>query len=146
LTYEWISSGIEEIILFTKGNTDTGYFSYATDRGKYSIPTSIFAILFGKGHITMGMESTSGISSDVGYTNDIWFGGVFYLLIVYLFFVKMMWRLIKSNDGIISFIGIFLLILYPIINIKGIIFSMNSLTNFFILLFVVLIRSSKSYK
>jgi len=141
-TFRWVGEGFSEIGGFLKGDT-TGYFSYATSENAYVLPTGL-SFLWGIGHLVMG--GYQGVGSDVGYVNDIWFGGILYMAIVYPFFLGMMWSLFRKKEGAPSFLGISLLFLYPALNIKGIAFSMNDFTNFFILIYIMgVVRKPQIY-
>jgi len=146
ITFRYILSGVDEIGRFLVGDTAYGYFSYLTDKNNYRIPESIRTILFGTGHITMGMLSKYGFSSDVGYINDLWFGGIFYILIVYVLFIAMMWRLYRSRDKTASLLGLYFLLIYPIVNFKGIVFSMNSISNFVVIAYIYIMAIEKTKK
>jgi len=145
-TFKWVFSGALEINLFLRGQTNQGYFSYITRKDNYPMPKGIGPMLFGKGHITMGMSSMYGVSSDIGYINDLWFGGIFYIAILYLFFMSIIWRLYRSKDHTASLLGLCLLFIYPITNIKGIMFSMNSVSNLVILSYIYVISAEKTKK
>lgn len=132
-TFRWVSEGFWEIASFFQGNT-TGYFSYATSENAYVLPSGL-AVLWGTGYTVMG--GYRGFFSDVGYVNDVWFGGIFYIVIVYTFFLGLMWSLFRKKEGAFSFLGLFMLLLYPALNIKGIAFSMNAFTNFFFLVYIM---------
>lgn len=132
-TFRWVAEGFWEISGFLKGDT-TGYFSYATSNNAYVLPTGL-SFLWGIGHSIMG--GYQGVGSDVGYINDLWFGGILYILILYPFFLRMMWLLFRKKDGAISFLGLSLLFLYPALNIKGTAFSMNDFTNFFLIAYIM---------
>lgn len=135
-TYEWILKGIEEIVAFLRGNTE-GYFGYVADPAKYVLPDSAFAMLFGEGHSIMSGTEGYGLQSDIGYINDIWTGGIVYVIVLYSFVTSCLIRLYKNNNELISFVGILGIALYPFLNIKGIICNMNDMTVFVMLLFVV---------
>ena len=92
----------------------------------------------------MGGDDLYGVSSDIGYINDIWRGGIVYVILLYCFMMKQFWNLYKNDDKTVSFIGIFAFILFPILNIKGSIYSMNNLTVvLFLLIFVCIVDKTK---
>ena len=138
-TFNWIVRGFKEILgFFFKGDTKSAgnYFAYITDPSKYQIPEDLPEILFGAGHPTMGMESRYGFASDIGYINDLWRGGIVYIVLLYLFFAAIMLFLRRHPCSRVSFLGTFMLILYPFINIKGIATSTNAISHFLFLLYV----------
>ena len=137
-TYRWLMEGLDDIDKFIHSDYDnSAYFSYATSANKYEIPEGLFSVIFGTGHYTMGMTSKYGYSSDVGYTNDLWLGGIVYVAFLYVYFFKVMFFLKNNKESTMSFIGLFLLISYLFLNIKGIIFSMMPLTNFLFVIYFV---------
>lgn len=94
-TFNWISRGINELFLASRGNLDQGYFSYLTNSNKWIFPDGIGAI-FGYGIRVMGNNKYNS-ATDVGFVNDMWFGGLIYLVIAYILFV-MYCKRIKNID------------------------------------------------
>lgn len=138
-TFNWITRGMKEIFDFLfKGDTNStgNYFGYITDPSQYRVPEDLPGILFGKGHTTMGMESRYGFASDIGYINDLWRGGIVYIVLLYLFFAAIMLFLRRHPCSRVSFLGTFMLIMYPFINFKGIATSTNAISHFLFLLYV----------
>lgn len=134
-TFMWIQTGINEIVSFISGDA-TGYFSYVAKKDIYRLPPNL-SLLWGEGYRVMG--GYKGFSSDIGYINDLWFGGLLYVLFLYSYFFSLSLKLIMKKKKLVSFVGMFMLILYPILNIKGIAYTMNDFTNFFILTYVVIV-------
>lgn len=140
MTFYWIANGFKEIFGFiTKGETQTkgNYFAYMMDPNKYQIPDNLIEILFGAGHRTMGMAIKYGYASDIGYINDLWRGGIIYIILLYFLFMAIMWSLRKHTNPRISFLGTFMLILYPFINIKGVAADTNTISYFLFLLYIM---------
>lgn len=142
-TYNFVVGGVEDITAFIfRGDTreeQLGYFSYITDPEKYRLPGRVMEVLVGVGHRTMGMKERYGFSSDIGYINDLWLGGLVYMIPLYLFFALIMIKLWKNRNDRVSYIGILCLIMYPFINIKGIAASANAFSYFLFLLYIVVI-------
>lgn len=136
-TFLWILKGYREIMGFlSNDNMSDSYFVYVTNRNKWPIPPTLMGKIFGKGHMTMGGMTKYGISSDVGYINDLWLGGILYMIVVYIMFYTMMMKLYKKSNITISSCGLILIIIMPIMNIKGPIFGMNDITNLIVILFI----------
>lgn len=135
-TYNWIYGGIEEIDYALKGDVSSGYFSYITSSDKYVIPNNIDALIIGKGYRIMGGGAEYGVSSDVGFINDIWLGGILYLITVYSIFFMFMRKVYLSPDKRFSFIGLFFIFTFILVNFKGSIFNMNGLTNLLLLFYI----------
>lgn len=142
-TYKWISEGIEEILAFVHGNRNQGYFSYINESTQYPLPDSLLKMIFGTGHDVFGAVSQKkfGISSDIGYVNDLWKGGIVYMSFLYMLIISIFNYLRKNGDEIICFLSFFMMILYPFIMIKGAIFNMCDPTNFAVILFIIVIES-----
>ncbi|MBQ8719520.1 MAG: hypothetical protein IJY65_00625 [Clostridia bacterium] len=136
-TYRWLVSGIEDVFAFLGGDNSSVYFSYATAKEQYQVPASIAGFLLGEGHITMGMKVLYGYESDVGYINDLWLGGLIYVIVLYGFYIRYMLKLFRSKNSLISFIGIMMLVSIFVVNIKGISFSKTSFNVFMFLLCIV---------
>ena len=128
-TYNWIYSGVDELENAFRGNFTQGYFSYITSKEKYTLPSDVLNIIFGKGYRIMGGRALYGVSSDIGFINDIWLGGLFYCIIVYTVYFGFMKSMYKSKDSLSSFIGLFFILTFIICNFKGYVFTMNGLTN-----------------
>lgn len=145
LTFNWIARGFKEILGFLlKGDTKTAgnYFAYITDPDKYRFPDDLLGCLFGVGHPTMGMASRYGYASDIGYINDLWRGGIVYIILLYTFFAAIMWSLRKHPDSRVSFLGTFMLIMYPFVNIKGVAANTNAFSHLLFLLYIVTLNES----
>lgn len=125
-TFNWIKTGFEEIKAFTSGD-NIGYFSYIA----YSKPLQHLQgldILFGKGYFILGNKK--GISSDIGFYNDIWFGGIIYAILIYSAFMKIVLSIfrIKTKQGM-KFLASFMGMTLILANIKGPVFKYNELVN-----------------
>lgn len=137
-TYEWIISGINEIeIALGLGNADKySYITYFTDKNTYRLPDNAWGIIFGEGITVMTGTNAFNMNSDVGYINDIWLGGVLYVVLVHSLFIRMITKIMRNCVPKYSQIGLFFLLLFPILNIKGITFTMFSLSNYLIILYI----------
>lgn len=137
-TYEWLIQGMEELNIFfnSQGADNYSYYTYFTNASTYRLPDSVFEFLFGSGSYVMTSTNIYGVRSDVGFINDIWFGGIVYSVFIYLGFFKILRKLIQSDDSLLSYIGKYCLILFPVLNIKGIAFTMFSLSNFLIIVYI----------
>jgi hypothetical protein len=142
ITYNWIIDGKNEVVMFLQGK-QTGYFEYGLNEEKFILPKD-FGLIWGKGSLVMG--TYNGVQSDIGFINDIWFGGIIYLLLVYGVIIKLLLNLYKctSKDSISNkFLATFFAFVFVIANIKGIAFSTNEMLNLFFISYVY-IKSSSS--
>lgn len=132
-TYHWLIKGVDEIdaIVFQ------GEKSYWTSVEKNQLPSGIMSKLFGTGHVTTGMRSLYGYSSDVGYINDAWLGGLFYLAFQGICYCKMYMNLFRSGNVHFSFCGVLFFLSMMVVNVKGSIFTMNGVAFLVVLLFLI---------
>ncbi|MPM84853.1 hypothetical protein SDC9_131929 [bioreactor metagenome] len=146
LTYAWLMNGIKEINFLYSTNNYSGsysYMSYITDSERLSLPKGI-SLFVGEGYSIMTSTNPSGFQSDIGYICDIWLGGLFYVLLVYTIFIRMMAKLIKTKEFLKFFVGIVFLACIPIINIKGVAFSMNTFMNYLVIFYVAVYSGGQS--
>jgi hypothetical protein len=136
-TIDWATDFFTESFDFFSGKKDSDSTYDALTGRMFFLPESPFGILFGEGKIVMGRD----IGSDVGYVNQMFIGGLFYLflliLILYFFYLNFE-RLAKK-----SFIGPFFIVVLLVVNYKGSsMFTSHSFLRLFILIYVVL-KSSR---
>jgi hypothetical protein len=102
-------------------------------------PSNIKDLIFGSGKSVFGNFNKS---SDIGYTVQIWFGGLIYLsllLLLVVFMAKKIVKLKNYNWFLYIFLGSIL-----VCNIKGYFISNNSAFRLLILIYVGLIYINKS--
>lgn len=128
-TKSWIESGIQSIFSFFNNTeySNDSYFLYLEDSYRYQLPSSFLSKFLGEGHIARGDYS---YTTDIGFINDIWLGGLVYCIAIVLFYVK------KTSSMIVYYcktfrktlwflIGIITILI--LLNIKGRAFSWNEL-------------------
>lgn len=98
----------------------------------FFFPDTILGIFFGEGVKVFG--ETSG--SDSGYINAIFFGGLFYLTLIFAFFLRCYFRLVASGFKVLA---LFLFLLFLIASFKGQFFIPKPGMNLFVLLYVCII-------
>lgn len=135
-TYEWIVSGAGQILGFFRNETDYGYFEYAIDSQRWTIPSGI-GLIIGTGSRILGANKFN-IHSDIGYINDIWMGGLIYCLVIYglvaLCLLKIKHEADRTNDKMIArFIVLTYALSLPILNIKTYIISLGAVTTLLII-------------
>lgn len=137
-TYNWLISGMEEIYMFLGGDNSSVYFSYATGAEQYRLPDDFLSVLIGRGHTTMGADAKQyGYQSDIGFINDIWIGGVIYVVMLYSLYIRYMIKLFRTKKSLLSFIGIMMLLMDFVVNIKGQAFGRASFNVFMFLVCAV---------
>lgn len=141
-TYNWISSGFNEIVFFGESNysTNGSYYNYISNPLRYELPSELGTI-FGVGDRIMTSNKYDA-RSDVGFINDIWLGGILYSIAIYILFTKFLWEIFNSKDidkSFSKFIAVFLLGSFIVCNIKGYVFNMNNFTNIFLILYTYMI-------
>lgn len=143
-TYIWIDEGISQISRFFNRDTSSGYFSYVTDKDQWSIPSGLDLFL-GTG-IRVLDPNKYGVSTDIGYVNDLYFGGILYSLLLYVLIAKyhLQIRLSKciSSPGLSRFLSLFFLASFIVLNYKGYVFDLNNFFVLFVLIVVFCVSSS----
>ena len=130
-----MKEGFKDIEALLKRDTDNkGYYSYISNNDRYVLPNSSLGLFFGEGISIAGGRNKYGVYSDIGFVNDIWTGGLIYLVCVYCYMFIQLKRLCTRNNVLSLFIFVYFTGLILILNFKGRIFSMNSFLNFIIFL------------
>ncbi|MGL5903665.1 MAG: hypothetical protein ACRCZO_13365 [Cetobacterium sp.] len=133
-TVIWIEESIVEISRLLEGER-TGTFKTLLSETFLNKPKGIDLIL-GTGEIIFGKNN----GSDIGYINDLWFGGIIYSLILWLFIsINIIWLYfskIKSKYVNLKALSIIFLIVCIISHIKGTFYGPSSYWNFLILIFM----------
>ena len=133
VTYLWLNKGFDDI----EGIVLQGNDSYWTSEEKNQLPDGIISKIFGVGHKTTGMTLKYGYASDVGYINIMWLGGIVYMMLISICYGKICIKLFFSKHSIFSFIGLLLLVVLVVVNVKGLILTMNGVTFLAVLLFLL---------
>lgn len=126
-TFEWIKSGIDEIIAFFHGK-DIGYFDYL--KNSIFFPENKIQLLFGTGH---SIFTGAVKNSDVGFVNDIWMIGLLLsscLYVTYIFFILNNYKNVGKTGKMFRVYFLFTCILF---NIKGIAIGNNEIIRWTIL-------------
>ena len=112
-----------------------GIASYFVKESTWETPHNIAQLLFGTGVRVMG-GSTYGVRTDVGFINDIWYGGIIYTLSLYFGLFKWMRREIRSDSISAEFKTItnILFLILLVANIKGQSFRINDCYKIFIMM------------
>jgi hypothetical protein len=120
------------------GENSAGYDSLLGDF--IFFPDSIIGIIFGDGDIVFGKNR----NSDIGYINQIFFGGIFYLLLLVIFLIYIFKNFFKYNlDWKLVFVFLIVLI---IANYKGNALFVPNSFNRVIILYYVLYKTSFNNK
>lgn len=140
ITYDWIEQGINEITEFFKGDT-TGYFSYVTNENKYKLPSGM-KLLFGTG-IRVMFSNQYNFVSDIGFINDIWFGGIIYCILIYSFYIRILVQISKMSllDGLNRYIALLFFCILITSNIKGYVFAVNNIICFVWFVYIYIVMS-----
>lgn len=142
-TYKWVFDGINDIQNILRGNVGSSNSFFYYYKNFWHLPTGM-ALIFGKGSIIMGSVGRLkyGVSSDIGFINDIWKGGILYSAVLWLGFVYLLKRMTKTakqlNNMTILFLLRFFGVVAIIINLKGFFFVKEAQTIILMLLFVSL--------
>lgn len=117
------------------GDTSVGFASYFVKESTWEIPHDLLQLLFGTGVRVMG-GSIYGVRTDVGYINDIWYGGIVYTVLLYFGIFRWMKKELNSTliSGEFKITVHIMFILLLIINIKGQSFRINDCYIVFIMM------------
>lgn len=125
----WASKGINEIIDFFVKNQRDGNVGVLVGSALF-FPDSLLDICFGTGQRVFGINGINifGKNSDIGYINDIFKGGIAYVLFMYVFQLRYLKKRLDKQHYL--YISIFILLA----NYKGEVMtgSMLLLINFII--------------
>lgn len=141
---DWILRAYQEIKALFAGEA-IGYFS-ALERFIF-FPEGI-DLVFGIGHDYFNVSHTIYQSStDVGYVNDLFLGGIVFVLFLYSAFLKLYlsWQ---DNSCIESrYFPITIVLVSLVLNIKGYAFRFNEFVNLFVLISVfALFNKTQAYR
>lgn len=143
-TYEWVTSGTDDIIDFLRGSdySSDSYFNYISDKNKFEAPGGLRTV-FGAGRTTT--RGNTEYLSDVGYINDIWLGGIVYILMLY----GMILSKLNKSFGYCAYlhdcgnwIRVGTIVLLMVCNVKGQVFSFNEIMNL-VFLFIAFMQVEK---
>lgn len=137
----WIRAGFDSIFAFLHGDSSQGYFSYVSSSEVWQLPESFVHMMFGYGQSTLYLNC--GFSSDIGFINYIWQGGLIYLVLVIItvFHLLQPLKLIGKKSvwdvGVISFF---------VLNIKDTLFSVNEYMCFLMLVSLFFFAEQKNVR
>ena len=151
MTYEWLGRGIEQVSSFVGGEEvpySDGYFQeLAWMLAPEHFPKGL-RLVFGAGTEIMGtvVEEKYGVSSDVGFMNDLWRGGLVYLVTMTALYLRTLWQMARSRTvrretGV--FLAVLCLFFFGITNIKGHFFIHSDLTVLIWILIAALVLNRK---
>lgn len=142
-TYKWIIDAKKETIDLILGKQGSKLSTYKVLEDMFFLPEGT-ELIFGTGFDVFDLKSsTYGKTSDIGYVNDIFIGGLIFVIIFYGTIIKLGLSLLDKN----SFekkISILMVLTLLLINIKGAIISKNEFLNVYILISVAMIIFSES--
>ena len=124
-TIEWLNEGLTEVTSINNNRSGT---IYTLINDMFFFPDSILEFIFGTGH-DIYLASNN---SDIGYINQIWFGGFLYMFLLLLVYLHIFKKIARSIP--LKYSGMLFLTLL-IANFKGNGFYSNELTRFLFLLF-----------
>lgn len=140
-TYLWLKDGVTDIQNLFYGDTSGNYASYVTDERNYKLPEGTALII---GTSEKVIRGNSIYTSDVGYINDVWVGGLIYAFAIYSYLLIILFRirkLLNSQNMNGTLVSIILLSILVFSNIKGTIFGVNEFITLFYLISLFSISS-----
>lgn len=113
LTYRWLMEGYQEGVDYASGKFQYGTMGILSDQ--IFFPDNFGGWLFGEG-FSLFDKNALHVHSDIGFINQLFYGGLFYCFILYYFVVRMCSRLSKYGHKGIS---LFIFLTFLIVNFKG---------------------------
>ncbi|MGX7107175.1 hypothetical protein ACWOBE_05165 [Hutsoniella sourekii] len=135
---DWIIEGVSEIFAFLGGDSSGGYITALTQT--HLIFPKGWDLLFGTGQIIFADQGRKlfGFSSDIGYVNDLFKGGIIYLI---SFYIPILMYIIRGfND---KFFAMLCLLFLLGANYKGMVMTASPLI---MLLILLIMAENYSYK
>lgn len=123
-------------------------FGYYFDPVRYQLPSAFINIIFGTGETIM-MPNKFGVCTDIGFVNDVWYGGIVYVLCAYFALFVYCRTIIKkaprhtTDKSIGRFWVIMLVLTFVVSNIKGIFIGFNNATSLMWLLLVFVVMRKR---
>ena len=133
----WLRDGIYEILGLFSDDYKAHYstFEYFLSSEKYTLPKNGFDLFFGTGTYIL-MRNEYSVTSDIGYINDMWLGGLTYLFVVYgcvlAFFRKLFLK--HRNHQYVRIVLSVLMTGIAVSNMKGTVLSFNNVSTLVILI------------
>lgn len=129
----WLKDGIYDILsIFGFENQSTySTLAYFTSSNQYRLPNEAVSLLFGTARTVM-VNGVDGYYTDVGFLNDLWFGGVVYCVVLYGLSVVALHSVFSCckkcgmDLPLLKSIYTIIIACITITNIKGLFFSINS--------------------
>ena len=136
MTRQWLTRGIAQVSSFMTGSDEfrgEGYFGELSRMLAPDIFPRGLKLIFGAGTEVMGTvaEGKYGVSSDVGFVNDVWKGGILYLTVIIGLYARILWKMIRSKTVRLEtgvFFAVLFLLFGAITNTKGSFFIHSDLT------------------
>lgn len=122
-TGEWFLSMFRDVFELLKGNR-TGFFEYMFERNGMTLPTGK-DLLLGTGSFVLG--GSEGVSSDCGFVNDLWLGGLFYATVMWGSMVLQLRLCFRKGKTFNTYLSVMLFITFLIANFKGPFFTENEM-------------------
>ena len=113
LTYTWLMEGYQESLDYASGNFQYGTLGILSRH--IIFPDNFGGWLFGEGFSLFNANKFNR-HSDIGYINQLFYGGLIYCVILYYFVVHICSRLVKYGHKGIS---LFIFLTFLIVNFKG---------------------------
>jgi len=85
-TLAWLNDGMNEASAFMQGNSDFNVLL-----NEMIVFPQGEKLIYGTGHLVFGSESEQAFTSDNGFINDLWFGGLFMMALLYAAFIVILW-------------------------------------------------------
>ena len=130
----WLYDGLANILSIFSGEVTTYYDSlgYFSQADRWVLPDAFLHLLIGTGERILSTNSF-GVYSDIGYINDVWYGGIVYTVAMYLgiaYAIRFVYLYLKKIDKKHGLSIVFISLCGLCIgNLKGYAVNFNEITN-----------------
>ena len=133
---KWILKGFNDIIaILFRHDNGSKYYSYYVGNERWHLPKGIFSVLFGTGKRVI--RGNLEYSSDIGYINDLWWGGIIYCILIYLFILYTVYYIYKSRiRKELHYLGFVAILILAIVNVKGNVVGTNEISCLIVILYI----------
>lgn len=145
-TYEWLIGGLEDtVVLLTEGRLQGNYVALVNSH--VFIPEGL-GFIFGEGHRVFSTEGPlrGYNSSDIGYVNDLFMGGMVYVVILYGAILLYLLKGINKSDLITRGLTYSLILALLLANYKGEVMRSGTVLIGVILIKYILISSDEKMR
>lgn len=137
-TFKWVNDAKQETIDFILGKEEAKNNTYGTLVNMFFLPEGKEFIIGTGNDVFLTRYELNGLTSDIGYVNDIFLGGIIFIILFYGAIINLGLSGVRINKFKCN-LSIIMVITLLLVNIKGSIISKNEFFNLYILLSLAMI-------